>query len=160
MASSAQGPAPALRSEFLLRMGAEFEAPLMLGETPLGTRRILTFKSGSFAGPRLKGEIVPGGGDWVLVGRDGAARLDIRLTLRTEDGGLIYARSRGIFDAAPGVRERILAGEDVDPSAYYFRTLLEFETGAEPYRWLNRLVAAGVGRRTPAGMETDVFALV
>ena len=52
--------------------------------------------------------------------------------------------------------ERVsLNGDDNDA----VRTALEFETGSEGHRWLNRLVAVGVGRRTAAGMVTDVFAV-
>lgn len=119
----------------------------------------MAMKGGTFVGPRLKGEVLPGGGDWVLLRGDGVNELDIRLTLRTNDGPLIYVRCDGIFDAGPDVRARIAAGEDVAPAEYYFRTTLVFETGAEQYRWLNRLVAVGVGRRTRSGMVTDVFVI-
>ena len=152
-------PAAELRCEFLMRLEAEFDDPQNLGGTPLGTRRILYVKRGSFSGPRLEGRILPGGGDWVLVRRDGVAQLDIRMTLRGDDGELIDLRSSGLLDIEPQVRQRILNGEEIDPSAYYFRTALAFETGAEKYRWLNRLIAAGVGRRTAVGMATDVFAI-
>jgi len=148
-----------LRSEFLLRLRAEFDGEQVLGDTPLGTRRILHVKRGSFLGSRLRGEILPGGGDWVLLRRDGVAQLDIRFTLRTDDGELVYASSSGISDIAPEVRQRIAQGTDVDPSEYYFRTALRFETGAHEYLWLNRLLAIGVGKRTAAGMETEVFAI-
>jgi hypothetical protein len=37
--------------------------------------------------------------------------------------------------------------------------MLLFETGADRYRWLNRIVAAGVGTRTVTGMSTEIFAL-
>jgi len=87
------------------------------------------------------------------------AQLDIRFTLRTDDGELVYASSSGISDIAPEVRQRIAQGTDVDPSEYYFRTALRFETGAHEYLWLNRLLAIGVGKRTAAGMETEVFAI-
>lgn len=150
---------PELRSEFLMRLSADPEDPQVLGDTPLGTRRIMYMKHGSFSGPRLEGQVLPGGGDWVLLRRDGVAELDIRLTLRTDDGELIYVSGDGIFDIAPDVRQRILNGEDVNPSEYYFRTTLAFETGSARYRWLNRIVAAGVGRRTPAGMVSEVFAI-
>ena len=115
-------------------------------------------KGGSFSGPRLRGRILPGGGDWVLLRRDGVAQLDIRLTLRTDDE-LVYVSCDGIFDIAPEVRQRILQGAEVDPSEYYFRTALGFETGAQKYSWLNRLLGVGVGKRTAAGMETEVFAV-
>jgi hypothetical protein len=120
---------------------------------------ILYMKRGSFSGPKLKGEVLPGGGDWVLARRDGVAQLDIRITLHTDDNELIYVSCSGILDMAPVLRERILMGESVDPSEYYFRTALLFEAAAENYRWLNRLVAVGVGKRTATGMVTDVFAL-
>ena len=57
------------------------------------------------------------------------------------------------------MRERIADGEEVDVAEYYFRISLAFETGAEKYRWLNRLIAVGVARRTAAGMATEVFAI-
>jgi len=142
-----------------MQLAAEFEDPLVLGETPRGTRRVLHFKGGAFSGSRLNGQLLKGGGDWILQRRDGIAQLDIRFTLRTDDGALIYAGCDGIADIAPDVRARIEAGEDVDPEGYYFRTAVFFETGAEPYLWLNRLLAVGVARRTSSGMVTDVFAV-
>lgn len=141
-----------------MRLSGEFEDCQEVGETPLGIRRILHMKRGLFSGPRLKGELLSGG-DWLLARRDGIAQLDIRITLRTDDGKLIYVDSRGISDIAPEIRTRIERGENVDPADYYFRTFLMFETAAEIYRWLNRLVGVGVGRRTATGMATDVFAL-
>ena len=150
---------PELRYEYLMQLSAELTDGQFLADTPLGTRRFMYFKGGSFSGPRLKGEVLPGGGDWVLLRRDGVAELDIRLTLRTVDGQLIYMRCDGIFDIAPEVRQRVMQGEEVDPSEYYFRTAPLFETGSEKYGWLNRLLAAGVGRRTPAGMVTEIFAV-
>jgi hypothetical protein len=150
---------PGLRSEHLLRLSAELEDPLVLAEAPHGTRRILYFRGGEFSGPRLRGQVLAGGGDWVLLRRDGVSELDIRLALRTEDGALIYVACDGIFDIAPEVRERIMKAEPVDPAEYYFRTALRFETGAQAYRWLNRILAVGVGRRTPTGMVTEVFAV-
>jgi hypothetical protein len=140
-----------------MQMSAELAEPLVLAEAPLGARRILYATGGSFSGPGLAGKLLPGGGDWVLDRRDGVAELDIRFVLRCDDGALIYTRSAGLFDMPPVLRQRIRAGEEVDPSQYYFRTSLFLETGAEKYRRLNRLLAIGVGRRTAGGMVTDVF---
>jgi hypothetical protein len=149
---------PMLRSAFLMQISGEFEDCQEVGDTPFGIRRVLLMKRGLFSGPRLKGELLSGG-DWLLARRDGIAQLDIRMTLRTDDGKLICVDSRGISDIAPEIRARIQRGENVDPFDYYFRTALMFETAAEKYRWLNRLVAVGVGRRTATGMATDVFAI-
>jgi Protein of unknown function (DUF3237) len=148
-----------LRSEFLLQLRADLEDPQNVGAAPLGMRRIMYFKRGTFSGPSLTGDILPGGGDWVLVRPDGVSQLDIRMILRTDDGALIYLNATGIFDMASEVRARFNRGESVGSSEYYFRTSFTFETAAEKYRWLNRLVGIGVAQRIPTGMVTDVFAI-
>ena len=148
-----------LRSQFLMQMSAELEDSQQLGETPVGGRRIVYVRRGEFSGPELKGQVLPGGGDWVLVRKDGVSQLDVRITLRTDDGALIYVTYRGISTMSPEVRQRILKGEVVDPSDYYFRTAPFFETAAEKYAWLNKVIAVGVGRRTPTGVVYSVYAI-
>ena len=96
-----------------MQVRAQLDDPQILSGAPLGTRRILYVTRGSFSGSGFEGEVLPGGGDWVLLRRDGVAELDIRFTLRTEDAQLIYVRSGGIFHVSPRVSERIRNGEDV-----------------------------------------------
>ena len=158
LARADDAPLP-LRTAFLMQMTAELEESQQLGDTPAGGRRIVYVKRGEFAGPELKGQVLPGGGDWVLVRKDGVSQLDVRITLRTDDGALIYMTYRGISTMTPDVRQRILKGEVVDPSDYYFRTAPFFETAAAKYAWLNNLVAVGVGRRTPTGVMYSVYAV-
>lgn len=149
-----------LKAEFLLDLNADLEVPQDIGPTPHGNRRIVYVKGGTFAGPRLKGEVLPGGGDWLLVRPDGAYELDVRGTLRTDDGHLIYVHYPGIIHASPAIMQRLRRGErDLDPSEYYFRTTPAFETGSEKYAWLNVIVAVGIGRRTPTGVGYMVYAM-
>ena len=75
---------------------------------------------------------------------DGVVQLDVRLTIRTDDDALIYMRYEGI--AAGAALPRVLGGEPVPPSDYYFRTTPYFETSSERYAWLNKIVAVGVGQ--------------
>jgi len=131
-----------------------------LGVTPLGHRRIVHVTGGTFEGPRMRGTVLAGGGDWVLEGRDGTRALDVRITLRTDDGGLIYAHYPGRFHGSPDVLPRIARGEGVSPSEYYFRTAPLFETSSEQYAWLNRLLAVGVGRRDTRTVSYKVFAVL
>jgi len=131
-----------------------------LGQTPLGHRRIVRVTSGTFEGPRLRGTVLPGGGDWLVERADGVRQLDVRITLRTDDGALIYAHYSGLFHAAPGIMDRLLRGETVDPSQYYFRTAPMFETAAEKYAWLNRVLAVGIGRRTSRQVCYTVYAVL
>ena len=150
-----------LKSELLFEIRADLEPAQEIGTTPHGTRRIIYVTGGSFEGPRLKGEVLPGGGDWLLVRPDGASELDVRATCRTDDGHLIYPYYRGILHAPPEIMERMRQGErNIDPSEYYFRTTPVFETGSEKYAWLNRIVAVGVGERTQTGVAYTVYEIL
>ena len=90
-----------LKTEFLCELSADLEAPQQIGTTPRGTRHIIYVKGGAFEGPKLKGMVLPGGGDWLLVRPDDASELDVRGTLQTDDGHLIYVQYRGIIHAPP-----------------------------------------------------------
>ena len=149
-----------LRSEFLCEVSVDLEEPLDMGATPHGVRRIYGVKGGTFEGPKLKGQVLPGGGDWLLLRPDGAGELDVRATMRTDDGHIIYIYYRGILHASPEVAQGILRGEAPDPSEYYFRTAPFFETGSEKYGWLNRTVAVGVGKIGPNGVGYTVYAIL
>ena len=149
-----------LKSELLFEMIGNVAEPQDIGATPAGTRRIIQVTGGTFAGPRLKGAVLPGGGDWLLIRPDGVRQLDVRATLQTDDGHLIYVSYWGLFDVSPEVFQRLVRGETVAPSEYYFRITPVFETGSEKYGWLNRLVSVGIGTRIPTGLSYTVFAIV
>jgi hypothetical protein len=145
------------KAEHLCEISAELEEPQEIGATPHGIRRILYVKGGTFEGPKLKGEVLAGGGDWILLRPDGAGELDVRGTLQTDDGHLIYFYYRGIFHASPEVFQRVLDREAVDPSEYYFRTTPIFETSSEKYGWLNRIISVGVGEIKPGRVSYSVY---
>ncbi len=135
-----------VKTEFL----CELKAPLVLpptvvGQGPLGTRLIYYITGGTVKGPKLNGEVLPGPADWLLVRSDGSFELDVRATIRTDDGQFIYVRYRGLNVIAPEVLQRIQKGESVASSEYYFRTTPIFEAGAEKYSWLNQVICVGVG---------------
>lgn len=134
-----------LKTEFLFTMSADLAEAQDVGATPQGNRRIYYVTGGTFEGPKLKGEVLPGGGDWALVRPDGAVQLDVRATLRTGDGELIYTTYRGIIRGAP------------DSPDFYFRTAPMYETASEKYGWLNQIVAVGVGKLTPKGVSYSVY---
>ena len=100
-----------------------------IGSTPHGKLSIFPVTGGSFEGERLRGKVLAGGGDWVSGRADNALELDLRVTLETDDGALIYMTFTGLRDDAH----------------QYFRTLPRFETAAPKYAFLNRLLAVGIG---------------
>lgn len=151
--------APEPKLEHLYDMHADLEPPQVVGATPLGMRQIFIVKGGTVEGPRVKGEILPGGGDWALIRSDGAVQLDVRATLRTDDGALIYATYSGLIIAAPEIFGRLLQAQDVPLNEYYFYINPMFQTGAPQYQWLNCLIAIGRGKVVPGAVEYRVWAV-
>src|SRR6267143_4749367 len=138
-------------SRLLMTLQVVVPPPQKLGAVPHGTRLIAPIASGTFEGPRLRGKILPGGADWLLLRSDGVLELDLRITLETDDGALIYMTSFGLRHGPPEVLAALANGQSVDPSKYYFRTTPRFETSAPPYAFLNRLIAISSGDRRPGG---------
>ena len=147
-APTTRPPAPGLVFAFELR--ATVAAPTELGQVASGRRRIVDITGGTFEGPGIKGKIRPGGADWQIVRPDGFTELDTRYTIETDKGQLIYVQNAGMRHAPPDVMQKLLAGQPVDPSLVYFRTVPKFETSAPELQWLTRAVFVGVGERFPS----------
>jgi hypothetical protein len=141
-----------MNTRFLMTLQVEVAAPQDIGAVPHGTRRTAPLRGGSFEGPRLRGTVVPdAAADWLLLRSDGVLELDLRLTLRTDDGALISMKSFGLRHGPPDVIAALGRGETVDPATYYFRTTPRFETAHPAYAFLNRLIAVATGDRRAAG---------
>src|SRR5882724_6638352 len=140
-----------MTSRPLLTLQVVVEQPQKLGGVPHGTRVIVPITGGSFYGPRLRGKVLAGGGDWTLLRSDGVLELDLRITLETDDGALIHMTAFGFRHGPPEVIAALARGESVDPSTYYFRTTPRFETGHPKYAFLNRILAVSSGDRRAEG---------
>jgi steroid delta-isomerase-like uncharacterized protein len=148
---------PPMELLYTITMDAEVHD---IGMTPCGHRRVVVVKGGTFEGPKLKGTVLPGGGDWLVERADGSRALDVRITLRTDDAALIYAHYPGRFYCEPAVTQRLLRGDPVDPSEDYFRTAPFFETASPKYGWLNRIMAVGIGTRAPTTVSYTVYVIL
>lgn len=135
--------------QFAFEVEVEIGSPLDFGETQNGHRRVIPILGGRVKGERLKGRVVPGGADWQILGPDGAAKLDARYTIETDQGALIYVVNRGVRHGPPEVLQRLNRGEHVDPRSYYFRSIATFETSSEECAWLTCAIILGVGERYP-----------
>ncbi|HTS81888.1 MAG TPA: DUF3237 domain-containing protein [Myxococcaceae bacterium] len=140
-----------MESRLLMTLQVEVGSPQRIGTVPLGTRVTVPIVDGRFEGPRLRGKVLPGGGDWTLLRGDGVLELDLRLTLETDDGALIHLTSFGLRHGPPEVIAALGRGESVDPARYYFRTIPRFETAEPRYAFLNRLLAVSTGDRRAEG---------
>ncbi len=151
-----------LKTEFLCTVTAhvDWRQVIDVGVTPHGIRQIICIKGGTFKGPKLKGTVLPGGGDWFVRRADQMVELDVRCVLRTDDNHLMYCCLRGINEMTAEVAIKAMTGQSVDSSKYYFRVTAVTETGSEKYSWLNRIVAVGVGKLIPAGVEYEIYAVL
>ncbi len=148
---------PELKSTYIGELMMEITGSYMLGEAPVGKRRLDRLDKGHFKGPKVQAEMLTGGMDILLGGADGALRPDVRLILKLDDGEILLIQYRGVRHAPAEVMQRIAQGERVPPGEYYLRTSLVFETASRKYGWMNRIVGVGVGRREPSAVFYDVF---
>jgi Protein of unknown function (DUF3237) len=149
---------PEPRLTQIYRLDAVLGEPLDLGHLSQGHRRIVPLTGGTFAGPELNGTLMPGASaDWQIVLADGTALGDLRYTLQTDDGALLYVQSRGVRHGSADVLARLGRGEDVDASEYTFRTSTQIETASRRLDWLNRGVFIGVGGRRPGGVIYETY---
>jgi muconolactone delta-isomerase len=149
-------PHPSLTRVF--RLAATVGEPLEFGDIAQGRRRIVPQTGGTFAGPELNGVLLPGSSaDWQIILPDGTALGDIRHTLQTDDGDLLYVQSRGVRHGSADVLARLARGEDVDASEYTFRTSTQIETAAPRLEWLNKGVFISVGARQPGAVIYETY---
>jgi muconolactone delta-isomerase len=149
---------PDPRLSLTYRLDATVAPPLDLGDTARGHRRIVALTGGSFTGPALNGTLLPGASaDWQIVLGDGTALGDIRYTLQTDGGDLLYVRSRSVRHGPADVLARLGRGEEVDASRYTFRAATQIETAAPDLDWLNKGVFVSVGGRRSGGVTYETY---
>jgi hypothetical protein len=119
-----------LTTELAFEALVDIGAPAAIGETALGRRRMIPITGGTFKGPRIEGEVVPGGADWQTVRADGVTVVEAIYALKASDGAVIAVRNLGIV--AP-----------IDGGAPYVRTTPSFDAPQGPHEWLNRNVFVG-----------------
>ncbi|MEP7354340.1 MAG: DUF3237 domain-containing protein [Acidobacteriota bacterium] len=135
--------------EFAFEARVQIAAPIDFGVTRQGHRRVIPILSGVVEGPRLQGKVLEGGADWQILHTDGGADLEARYTIQANDGALIYVNNRGMRRGSPDVLKRLNAGETIDVSQIYFRSVATFETSAPAYAWLADALFVGTGERYP-----------
>ena len=101
-------PDPVLTQVY--RLKAVMGPLLDFGDVLAGRRRVVPLVGGTFTGPELNGSLLPGGSaSWQIVSPDGTVRLEIRYTLQTDRGALLYVRSSGVGQGNRQVAARCTA---------------------------------------------------
>jgi|SRR5579872_5912517 len=142
---------------FVMELRVNVGTPVEIGDVPGGRRRIIAIDGGTFEGPDVRGTVRAGGADWQIIRGDGVTELEARYTLETDAGELIYVRNAGIRHAPAGVMQKLLAGDPVDPSLVYFRTVPVFETSTARLQWLTRAIFLAAGERHPRDVVIRVW---
>lgn len=136
------------------------DPPLEFGDVGKGGRRVVPITGGEFSGPQMRGKVLPGGADWQTLRRDGAAELEARYTLETDDGALIQVHNLALRHGPPEVIAALAAGRPADPASYYFRGATFFETGAANYAWLTRVIVVCTGGRERSAVRLKFFQML
>jgi hypothetical protein len=139
-----------------LTLNVDFALMQTIGKTPAGLRRIAPVAGGAFSGKRLNGSVLPGA-DWVINRPDGVMVIDVRLTLQTDDGALIYLTYQGRFLAEPEAMARFAKGALLDHGEYSLAIRATFESGDDRYAWLNNVIAVGTGTQISSGPVYEIF---
>jgi hypothetical protein len=120
-------------------------APVIdMGDSPLGKRRMIPITGGSFAGPRFRGKVLPGGADRQLTRKDGVTLLNALYEMQTDDGAVLTILNRVTIDPSAGARP-------------YTRSMVEVTAPEGPHGWLNRRVFVGDLHPAPAGRRAVVI---
>ncbi|BDX30861.1 UPF0311 protein [Mycobacterium antarcticum] len=144
--------------EHLLDIRIAFE-PVQIFATPIGTRLTYVVSHGRCEGPRVAGDILPGGGDWILFGSDNVARLDVRGTLRTDDGAHVHLTNTGRVQMTPAASARFAAGELIRHDEMVARSSPLFDTDDPRYRWLNAIHTVAINQVSLTEVHYRVFAV-
>lgn len=137
------------QAEFLCDIEADLSVPELIGSVPEGVRTTFYLEGGTFEGPKVRGKIKPVGADWFVMRSDGVGQLDVRATLETDDGELIFVYYTGLVDIQGAVSQ----GAE-EPRIY---TNPAFRTSSEKYSWLNSTFAVGVGAAVENKVHYSVY---
>ena len=144
--------------EFVFSAEGVLADPLQFGETFEGPRRMIAIIEGTFEGPDIRGNIVPtAAADWQYTRADGVTQAEATYAIKTDDGVIIQVENYGLRFGPDEVMKRLAAGEDVNPSEYYFRTNPRFKAPTGKYDWLNKGIFIGTGARSANGIHLWFF---
>ena len=132
-------------------------APIEVGDTPYGARRMIPILSGRVRGARLSGRLLEGGVDYQLIRADGLAEIHARYIIETDSGARVYVENTGIRHGPPEAMARLRSGLPVDPAVIYFRTVPRFETASAELAWLQRSIFVCAGARYPDRVQLRIF---
>jgi hypothetical protein len=135
----------------------EVGAPVEIGSTPAGLRRVIPITGGTVSGPLMTGRVLPGGADHQLIRTETETVADARYVLETDRGELVYVHNVALRTGSAEDIARLRQDLPVDPTRIYFRSTPEFETASPRLVSLTCHVFVGAGGRYPGSVVFDFF---
>jgi hypothetical protein len=147
-----------ISTEYLMTLHAPLDAPQVIDDSLF----IYNVPDGGWVkGPKIEGKLRAPGADWLQVLADGTLKLDVRLTIETDDGALIYLSYNGVARFTDDILAKSQRGEVIESDEVYFITTPTMRTSSEKYGWLNHVQCIGKMIRTKSGegahVEYDIF---
>ncbi len=149
-------PPPSL--EHLCDLAVTIAAPVEVGHTPAGLRRMIPITGGTVTGPRMNGKVLAGGADFQLIlGGGTQAHLDARYVIELDDGSRVFVQNTALRVASVENSQRIMQGQPVNTDEVYFRCQPKLEATTPAWAWLNESQFIGTGRRAPDGVFLSFY---
>lgn len=149
---------PPPRLEHLCDLAVSIAAPVEVGQTPAGLRRMIPITGGTVTGARVNGKVLAGGADFQLILEGGTqAHLDARYVIELDDGSRVFVQNTALRVASLENSQRIMNGQPVNPSEIYFRCQPKLEATAPQWAWLSESQFIGSGRRAPDGVYLSFY---
>ncbi|PVE06925.1 hypothetical protein B472_09275 [Limnohabitans sp. Rim28] len=149
-------PPPTL--EHLCDLAVTIAAPVEVGQTAAGLRRMIPITGGTVTGPRVNGKVLAGGADFQLIlGGGTQAHLDARYVIELDDGSRVFVQNTALRVASLENSQRIMNGQPVNPDEVYFRCQPKLEATTPQWAWLSESQFIGVGRRAPDGVFMSFY---
>ncbi|KAF9701704.1 hypothetical protein EKO04_000889 [Ascochyta lentis] len=158
--------APKLEYAFTLHV--DLDHPQNFGKTAAGDRRFIPITGGRFEGPKIKGKILPGGGDWNAVRPDSVVHVLAKYTIQTDDGVLINVHNEGYGRASQQTMEGVFGDDPAKASQaeggekWYTKVFSRFEVADGKYTWLNNTCFVGdlLPPTVPNHVKVEVYEIL
>ncbi|WP_298587893.1 DUF3237 family protein [uncultured Kocuria sp.] len=154
----APGTPPAPPLEYIATIEVDVDAPITVGATVDGVRRVVPIRGGRVHGPGVAGRVLDVGADFQQYPTDDLAYLAADYVLELDDGHHILVQNRALRAGTPEDLRTVMAGGTVDPARIYFCCVPRLTADeAGPHAWMNRTLFIGTGERGPDGVLIQVF---
>ncbi|MFW3168737.1 DUF3237 domain-containing protein [Geodermatophilus sp. CPCC 206100] len=141
----------------VLHLEVTVDAPIEIGPTPAGQRRVIPITGGTVSGPLLTGRVLPGGADFQVIRTETETVAEARYVLESDEGERVYVENTGLRTGSAEDIARLRQDLPVDPSRIYFRSSPRFETAVPRLAELTSHVFVGTGVRRPTAVVFDFF---